>query len=71
MTSQEANRKPAPAVPATRRRQPSNLVPMLVVCFAVLSALVLFAWGPDGTAPAPQPNYRAEAPPALQPPAPQ
>jgi hypothetical protein len=56
MKSPEANAKPAPA-----RQQPSHLVPVLVVLFALLSGLVLYAWGPDGSAP--QPNYRAETPP--------
>jgi len=64
MRSPEANAKPAPAAREVRRPQPSHLVPVLVVLFAVLSALVLYAWGPDGTAPAPQPNYRAETPPS-------
>ena len=63
MTRPQANAKPAPAAHEVRRQPPSNLVPVLVVLFAVLSAVVLYAWGPDG-APAPQPNYRAETPPA-------
>lgn len=63
MTDQGANLKRAPAAGDDRRRQPSNLVPMLVVLFAVLSAVVLFVWGPNSSAPVPQPNYRADAPP--------
>ena len=51
------------------RDRTSNVVPMLVVLFAVLSAVVLYAWDPEGSSPAPQPNYRADAPPA-PPPAP-
>ena len=69
MTSQETNPKPAPtAGEATRARSP-NLVPMLVVLFAVLSAVVLFALDRDGKSSAPQPNYRADAP-VTAPPAP-
>jgi len=63
MTRPDANAKPAPAAREGWRRQPSHLVPVLVVLFAVLSAVVLYAWGPNGTAPTPQPNYRAETPP--------
>jgi hypothetical protein len=51
------------------RDRASNVVPMLVVLFAVLSAVVLYAWDPEGSSPAPQPNYRADTPPA-PPPAP-
>jgi hypothetical protein len=35
---------------------------MLVVLFAVLSAVVLFAMDRDGGSSAPKPNYRADAP---------
>jgi hypothetical protein len=64
MRSPEANAKPLPAGREAGRQQPSPLVPVLVVLFAILFGLVLYAWGPDGTAP--QPNYRADAPPAAR-----
>jgi hypothetical protein len=66
MRSPEANAKPPPAGREVGRQQPSHLVPVLVVLFAILSGLVLYARGPDGTAPVPQPNYRADAPPAAR-----
>jgi hypothetical protein len=44
---------------------------MLVVLFAVLCAVALFVLDRDSGAPAPQPNYRADAPPAPQPAPPQ
>jgi len=37
---------------------------MLVVLFAVLSAVALFVSDRNSGPPAPQPNYRADAPPA-------
>ena len=73
MTSQDTNTKPAAVAPenTSRRRRPevrrqraSNIVPMLVVLFAVLSAVALFVLDRDSGSPAPQPNYRADAPPA-------
>jgi len=76
MTSQDTNTKPAVTKPAAvarevRRQRASNIVPMLVVLFAVLSAVALFVSDRDSGSPAPQPNYRADAPPAPQPPPPQ
>jgi hypothetical protein len=67
MSSKQANAQSGSqsgpkAAPAAERRRDSNLVPMLVVLFSVLSGIVLFAWGPDNTPTAPQPNYRADAP---------
>jgi hypothetical protein len=62
MTSQEKNPKPSPSAPEVRGARPSNLVPMLVVLFAVLSAVVLFAMDRDSGSSAPKPNYRADAP---------
>ena len=67
MTSQDPRAKPAAAAPEVRRPRASNVVPMLVVLFAVLSALVLFVMDRDGSSPAPQPNYRADAPLVPQP----
>jgi hypothetical protein len=67
MTSQDTHAKPAAAAPEVRRQRPSHLVPMLVVLFAILSALVLFVMDRDSGSPGPQPNYRADAPPAPQP----
>jgi hypothetical protein len=67
MTSQDPNRKPAAVAPEQRRQRASNIVPMLVVAFAVLSALVLLVLDRDSGSPAPQPNYRADLPPAPQP----
>ena len=67
MTSQDANTKPAAVAPEQRRQRANNIVPVLVVAFAVLSALVLFVLDRDSGSPAPQPNYRADAPPAPQP----
>ena len=64
MTSQDANTKPAAVAPEQRRQRANNIVPVLVVAFAVLSALVLFVLDRDSGSPAPQPNYRADAPPA-------
>ena len=61
MSSKQANAK---TLPAAGRRRDSNLVPMLVVLFALLSGIVLYAWGPDNRAP--QPQYRAAAPAAPQ-----
>jgi hypothetical protein len=71
MTSQDTNTKPAAVAPEVRRQRASHIVPMLVVLFAVLSAVALFVLDRDSGAPAPQPNYRADAPPALQPAPPQ
>jgi len=71
MTSQDTNTKPAATAPDVRRQRASNLVPMLVVLFAVLSAVVLYVLDRDSGSPAPQPNYRADAPPAPQPGPPQ
>ncbi|HEU0158354.1 MAG TPA: hypothetical protein VFR00_03520 [Hyphomicrobiaceae bacterium] len=65
MTGQNTYAKPAAAAPEVRRQRPSNLVPILVVLFAILSALVLFVMDPSGS-PGPQPNYRADAPPPPQ-----
>jgi hypothetical protein len=62
MTSQETNPDPARGARRLRPAAPSNLVPMLVVLFAVLSAVVLFAMDRDGGSSAPKPNYRADAP---------
>jgi len=64
MTSQDADTKPAAVAPVVRRQRASNIVPMLVVLFAVLSAVALFVLDRDSGSPAPQPNYRADAPPA-------
>jgi hypothetical protein len=36
---------------------------MLIVLFAILSAVVLFAWETNHPSPAPQSTYRAESPP--------
>jgi peptidoglycan/LPS O-acetylase OafA/YrhL len=76
MTSQDTNTKPAATKPAAVapevwRQRASNIVPMLVVLFAVLSAVALFVSDRDSGSPAPQPNYRADAPPTSQPPPPQ
>ena len=64
MTSQDANSKKAAVASEQRRQRATNIVPMLVVAFALLSALVLFVLDRDSGSPAPQPNYRADAPPA-------
>jgi hypothetical protein len=61
MSSEQANAK-TPA--AAGRRRDSHLVSVLVVLFALLSGLVLYAWGPDNTAP--KPGDRAAAPAAPQ-----
>jgi len=71
MTSQDTNTRPAALAPAVRRQRASNIVPMLVVLFAVLSAVALFVLDRDSGSPAPQPNYRADAPPAPSPAPPQ
>jgi hypothetical protein len=62
MTSQQKNPGPSQGAREVRRAGPSNLVPMLVVLFAVLSAVVLFAMDRDSGSSAPKPNYRADAP---------
>jgi hypothetical protein len=69
MTSQAKNPKPSQSAHEDRPAGRSNLVPMLVVLFAVLSAVVLFAVDRDSGSSAPKPNYRADAP-AQAPPAP-
>ena len=62
MSSQETNPEPSQSARKVRPHGPSNLVPILVVLFAVLSALVLFALDRDSGSSAPNPNYRADAP---------
>lgn len=62
MASQEKNPKPSPSARELRRARPSHLVPMLVVLFAVLSAVVLFVMDRDSGSSVPKPNYRADAP---------
>ena len=80
MTSPDSNAKPAAASAEVKRaaasaevkrRRTRNLVPMLVVIFAVLSAVALFVLDRDNGSPAPQPNYRADAPPVPSPGPPQ
>src|SRR4029453_5643849 len=66
MTSQDSNTKPAAIAPQVRRQRAGNIVPMLVVLFAVLSAVALFVLDRDSGAPATKPNYRPHTPPAPQ-----
>jgi len=62
MTSQEPQPNPSRGAREVRRAGPSHLVPMLVVLFAVLSAVVLFVFDRESGSSAPKPNYRADAP---------
>jgi hypothetical protein len=71
MTSPDTNARPAAANAELERQRTRNLVPMLVVIFAVLSAVALFVLDRDSGSPAPQPNYRADAPPVPTPGPPQ
>jgi hypothetical protein len=62
MASQDANPKPSRGAREIGRAESSNLVAMLVVLFAVLSAVMLFFMDDDSGPSAPKPNYRADAP---------
>jgi hypothetical protein len=54
-------------VEVRRYRARTNLIPMVIVVAALLSAVALYALDSNPTPPVPQPNYRAEQPPATQP----
>jgi len=63
MTPEDGSGKAAPTAGGRRRPGGTHLVPTLVVLCAIISALVLYVWDRDAPSPAPQPNYRADAPP--------